>query len=179
MSVSFPGRAQRRGRAAGGPHEDGDTVGRCPLDRGGGAAGDLGDLGVGQAGEVVVGDCLFLFVRQTIQRLEEIVIVVLLWFGRWFRNVISGQCLMCSGADDGDRLVVGDGHQPGFNIGIARKVRKSLQRGQKGLRPSIVSIDGTDDCAAYPQHCLAVLGDHCLEGLFDSHTRKTLGTRFL
>jgi hypothetical protein len=24
-----------------------------------------------------------------------------------------------------------------------------------------------------------VLGDHCLEGLFDSHTRKTLGTRFL
>jgi hypothetical protein len=160
-----------------GTAEGGDAIGGGSSRGVGAAAEDGGDFGVGQPGEIVVGDSLFLLGGQLGQCLGQFGGVRLAVAGE------RGRCgIWCLG--DGDRtargragnvdgLAVGDGHEPRFDVGVGRKIGVGLHRGQEGFRPGVVGIRGAKDGPADAQHGASVREDDSLERLLACHGLKT------
>jgi hypothetical protein len=131
-----PRRPSPRGAWVGTP-EGGDAVGGGSSRGVGAAADDGGDFGVGQSGQVVVGDGLFLLGGQLGECLGQ--------FGGGVRLGVAGggrRGIRCLGdgdraaggrAGDVDGLAVGDGHEPRFDVGVGRKIGIGLHRGQEGF----------------------------------------------
>ncbi len=58
---------------------------------------------------------------------------------------------------------MGDGDEPGLDVGVGGQVGVGAQRRQERLGPGVLGVDGSDDGAADPQHGRAVLGHHVFE----------------
>ena len=74
---------------------------------------------------------------------------------------------------------MGDGDQPGFDVGAGRQPRVGLEGGQEGVRPGIVRVDDSYHGPADPQDGRTVLGDHLLERLLARHDVPTRDGREL
>src|SRR5215475_11178682 len=68
-----------------------------------------------------------------------------------------------------DGLAMRDRDQPCLGIGVIGQARVGAQRSQERLRPRVLSIVGTEDYPAYPQHGSPVLLHDPLERLLHDH----------
>src|SRR5271166_5815526 len=157
-----------------GAPEGGDAVGCGTTDRVGAAADDVSDIGMAQPGQVVVGDGLFLLRRQSRDGIGEVAIKAGGWTIRGARGHGVGGLGDRYGAAGGragevDGFAVGDGDQPRLDVGVGRKVRVGLHRGQERLRPRVVSVCRAEYGPADPQYGSPVLRDDRLKWLLARH----------
>ena len=129
------------------------------------SADEAGDLGVGQAGEIVVGDGLTLFEGQRPDGVPQVGLGCAGnadGEGRSTKSS-SGQAVVSPLTHDVDRLPVGDSDQPGLHVGVFREFGEGAESGQESIGPGVVGVDRADHDPADAQNSLAVLGDDALE----------------
>ena len=73
-----------------------------------------------------------------------------------------------------DRLAVGDGGQPGGDVGAVAEVRVGPQSGEERVGPGVVGLVAAEHGATDPQHHRAVVDHDELERR-QGHDGKTLG----
>ena len=132
----------------------------------------VGDLGVRQAGEVVVGDRSVAVCRAAVRvhrpgpsslspaGLEAV-------SGR----SSTGVARRASGRGRVNRLAMGDGDQPRLDVGVGRQIRVGPECRQKCLRPRVLRVRRPDDSPADTQHGRRMCGDDAFERSFRIHTQ--------
>ena len=151
-----------------------DAIRRGPPRRGLVVAEELGDLGVRQAGEVVVRHRLPLLARQRLQRVPQLGVpgtsVRLHAAGRGFGQLVHRDGAAGAGAVLVDRLAFGDRDQPRLDVAARPELGIGAHRGEERLRPGVVSILRAEHGPADSQDGRPVRGHDLLERR-QSHVR--------